>query len=320
VNNFARGGNEVRNAQGPAPITYADFLATRPPTFAEAGEPFEADHWLHTIESKFGLLRCKEHQKTLFAVQQLLGNAGACWANFTAVLPTNHQVQWDEFREAFRAQHIPAGFILTKHQEFMDLRQGRKSIHDYSKLFNHLAQYALEQVETDEKKKASFIRGLSTKLKEHLLLYTGGTFLEFVSKAIIADNAIHGHKKGKKRKAMTAPSGSAPPKYQVVHPSRPANPLRRHQHQHWSGSSGLPTHIRAHTSRQHRGLYHYQTLRYTCQCHRLLEPPPAPSASTVVVLAIFPETTPLRRRTQLRATSTIHPVANRRLLLPGLAV
>jgi hypothetical protein len=139
VNNSTRGGNGVRNAQGQAPTTYADFMATRPPTFTEAGELLEADHWLRTIESMFGLLCCTEHQKTLFEMQQLLGNVGAWWANFTAALPANHQVQWTEFREAFRAQHIPVGIMLTKHQDFMDLRQGRRSVHDYSKLFNHLA-------------------------------------------------------------------------------------------------------------------------------------------------------------------------------------
>jgi hypothetical protein len=37
------------------------------PTFAEASEPLESDHWLHTIESKFELLNCTEIQKTLLA-------------------------------------------------------------------------------------------------------------------------------------------------------------------------------------------------------------------------------------------------------------
>jgi hypothetical protein len=193
VENSARGGNGARNAHGPAPTTYADFLATHPPTFTEAGEPFEADHWLRTIESKFVLLHCTEYQKTLFAAQQLLGNAGAWWANFTTALPANLQVQWVEFCDAFRAQHVPTGIMLAKHQEFMDLRQDGKFIHDYSKLFNHLTQYAPEQVDTDEKKKASFMRGLSTKLKERMSLNTDGTFPAFLSKAIIADNAIRAH-------------------------------------------------------------------------------------------------------------------------------
>jgi hypothetical protein len=35
-------------------------------------------------------------------------------------------------------------------------------------MFNHVAQYALEQVDTDEKKKCRFMNGLYTKLQERL--------------------------------------------------------------------------------------------------------------------------------------------------------
>jgi hypothetical protein len=75
IANSTRGGNGARNAPAPAPTTYSDFTATHPPLFTEAGEPLEADHWLQVMESKFGLLRCTEVQKTLFAAQQLRGDA-----------------------------------------------------------------------------------------------------------------------------------------------------------------------------------------------------------------------------------------------------
>jgi hypothetical protein len=68
VANSTRGGNRARNALDPALTTYNDFAATHPPLFNEAGEPLEADHWLRVMESKFGLLRCTEVQKTLFTV------------------------------------------------------------------------------------------------------------------------------------------------------------------------------------------------------------------------------------------------------------
>jgi hypothetical protein len=79
----------------------------------------------------------------VFVAQQLLGDARAWWTNFTATHPAN-QVQWAEFCEAFRAQHIPAGVMKSKHREFIDLQQGNQSVYAYSKWFNHLAQYAPE--------------------------------------------------------------------------------------------------------------------------------------------------------------------------------
>jgi hypothetical protein len=75
VANSTRGGNGAKNAPAPALTTYNDFVATHPPLSTEAGEPLEADHWLRVMESKFGLLRCTEVQKTLFTAQQLWGDA-----------------------------------------------------------------------------------------------------------------------------------------------------------------------------------------------------------------------------------------------------
>jgi hypothetical protein len=88
-------------------------------------------------------------------------------------------------------------------------------------------------VDTDDKKKDRFMIGLSTKLQECMALNTGGTFLEFVSNVIITDDAIRAHKDTKKRKVVTAPPGSAPPKYRMVYHHGSTYPPRQlHQHQH----------------------------------------------------------------------------------------
>jgi hypothetical protein len=216
VANSTRGSHGARNAPAPALNTYGDFTATHPSLFTEAGEPLEADHWLRVIESKFGLLHCTELQKTLFA----------------ATHPADYQVSWTEFRSAFRAHHILAGVMRKKRKEFMDLKQGGRSVHDYSKLFNHLAQYALDHVDTDDKKKDRFMIGFSTKLQEHMALNTGGSFPEFISNVIITDDVIRAHKDAKKRKVVVAPSGSAPPRNRIVyHHGLTYQPRQQQQHQ-----------------------------------------------------------------------------------------
>jgi hypothetical protein len=47
-------------------------------------------------------------------------------------------MSWVEFRDAFRCHYIPAGVTRKKHQEFMDLKQGGRFVHNYSKQFNNL--------------------------------------------------------------------------------------------------------------------------------------------------------------------------------------
>jgi hypothetical protein len=108
----------------------------------------------------------------------------------------------------------------------MDLKLGGQSVHDYSKLFSRLAQYALDQVDTDDKKDCLMI-GLSTKLQESKALNTGGSFTEFVSNVIIADDAIHAHRDAKKTKVVAALSSSAPPRYRMVYHHSPTYPPRR---------------------------------------------------------------------------------------------
>jgi hypothetical protein len=113
--------------------------------------------------------------------------------------------------------------MRKKHQAFMDLKQGAMSVHDYSKQFNHLAQYAADQVDTDEKKDC-FMIGLFTKLQERMALNTGGTSPEFISNVMIVDDAIGAHKETKKRKVVAAPSSSAPLKYRTVYHHGPNYP------------------------------------------------------------------------------------------------
>jgi hypothetical protein len=122
--------------------------------------------------------------------------------------------------------------MMKKRQEFIDVKQGGKSVHDYSKQFNHLAQWVPDQVDTDERKKDRFMIGLSTKLQECMTLNTGGTFSEFMSNVMITDDVIRAHKETKKRKAVDAPPGSASPKYQMVyHHGSTYPPRQQHQHQ-----------------------------------------------------------------------------------------
>jgi hypothetical protein len=102
-------------------------------------------------------------------------------------------------------------------------------MHDYSKLFNHLAQYTPDQVDTNDKKNDRFMLGLSTKLQERMALNTRGSFLEFVTNVIITDDAIRAHKETKKRKVVAAPSGSAPPKYWMVYHQGSTYPPRQPQ-------------------------------------------------------------------------------------------
>jgi hypothetical protein len=97
--------------QGPRDTTYMEFWETRPPLFVKAEEPLEAYEWVRVMEQKFGLTRCTETQKPLFAAQQLRGPASTWWANFLAIQPAEHLVTWAEFKQTFREHYVPEGVL-----------------------------------------------------------------------------------------------------------------------------------------------------------------------------------------------------------------
>jgi hypothetical protein len=100
----------------------------------------------------------------LFAAQQLRGSTSAWWASYTATLPVDHHVPWDELRTTFRVHHLPAGLLHSKLKEFQDLEQGNHTVYDYTRQFNTLAQYGSYHVDMDEKKANLYSEGLTIHL------------------------------------------------------------------------------------------------------------------------------------------------------------
>jgi hypothetical protein len=57
-NDERRGAEHQQPRHQERDSSYSDFLATHPLVFADVTDPLEADSWLRTKESKFGLLHC----------------------------------------------------------------------------------------------------------------------------------------------------------------------------------------------------------------------------------------------------------------------
>jgi hypothetical protein len=144
----------------------------------------EADEWIRMMEQKFGLIRCMETQKPMFATEQLRGFTSTWWANFIAIQPEGHLVTWVEFKQAFREHYIPDGILQMMLEDFVRLKQGGVSMMQYLAKFNHLSQYAIEQVNTDLKKKNCLMRGLSDRLQRKMATCLDLTFNKAVRTTI----------------------------------------------------------------------------------------------------------------------------------------
>jgi hypothetical protein len=64
----------------------------------------------------------------------------------------------EEFKLAFREHYVLEGVLQMKLEEFIRLKQGGDSVMQYLNKFNHFSQYAIDQMDTDLKKKNFFMR------------------------------------------------------------------------------------------------------------------------------------------------------------------
>ena len=99
---------------------------------------------------------------------------------------------------------------MIKLHDFLNLKQGGKTVREYIQVFTDLARYAPDHVDTDAKKRECFLEGMSPKLRSRL----GHRFEDFnqlVDDAIAMEEDLRLHHLEKKRTRITAgPSGSVP--------------------------------------------------------------------------------------------------------------
>jgi hypothetical protein len=85
-------------------------------------------------------------------------------------------------------------------KEFIDLKQGGMIVNDYLNSFIQLSRYALDDINTDEKKQDMFLSGLNDDIQFQLLNTNYTDFQHMVDKAIVIENKIREMKKDGKRK------------------------------------------------------------------------------------------------------------------------
>jgi hypothetical protein len=174
-----------------------DFLRLKHPTFAGSSNPLDADDWLHMIKRKLEAIGCPENQRVQLAAHQLSGMALAWWDTFNAAV---RDATWTEFETAFQEHHVPQGIVQLKEDEFQELTQEGRSVSEYGHKFTELARYAPDDVNSEAKKMARFLKGLRLELKTILASQDFLSFSHLSNKAIQVERAReeeNGHLKRK---------------------------------------------------------------------------------------------------------------------------
>ncbi|KAK1694310.1 hypothetical protein QYE76_011007 [Lolium multiflorum] len=186
-------------------VTLSDFQNTKPISFAYAPEPMDAEDWLMDTERKLNTVGCNDLEKVRYATHLLCGPAASWWDNIVAVYPADKVFTWDEFKRKFRESNVPESIVELKRREFESLEQKDKAILTYVREFSGLSRYAVEEVNTEDKKKKRFMRGLNPQFKVQLRMLRATEFQELVDAAITLEDDFKQLQDEKRKKAKFEP-------------------------------------------------------------------------------------------------------------------
>ena len=142
-----------------------EFQKLKPPSFSGTANPLEAEDWITAMEKAFEAMGCTNEEKVIYAVYMLKSSAFEWWDAHKKSYPEGTPLTWILFKEAFYKKYFPESIKRIKEREFLELKQGNKSVGEYEIEFSRLARFAPEFVQTDGSKARRFESGLRQQLK-----------------------------------------------------------------------------------------------------------------------------------------------------------
>ncbi|KAK1650342.1 hypothetical protein QYE76_068147 [Lolium multiflorum] len=142
------------------------------------------------------------------------GPATSWWENVVTVHPPEKVFTWEEFKKNFRDAHVPESVVELKKREFDELHQNTAPITQYVRDFNRLSRYAPKEVDSDEKRKKRFMKGMNPYMKMQLRLAQTTEFQELIDATITFEDDYKQVQEDRRKRARIEPR-----KYTVTKPT-----------------------------------------------------------------------------------------------------
>ncbi|XP_028121010.1 uncharacterized protein LOC114318341 [Camellia sinensis] len=168
-----------------------EFKKMKPPVFHGGIEPLKAEAWVLGIEKLFKVFLCTDAQRIQLAAFTLEDDA-RCW--WMLVRDENKDVAWACFLEIFTRNTSRNVYGDRKVSEFMELKQGNKSVAKYETQLTELAHFTPHMVDTDYKKARQFEGGLRDPILDRVNVLKLPTYVDLLDRALIAEGNVANRK------------------------------------------------------------------------------------------------------------------------------
>ncbi|XP_042455375.1 uncharacterized protein LOC122040072 [Zingiber officinale] len=149
-------------------------------------DPWASRSWLKNVESTFEYLSCTDEEKVELAAYHLRDQA-VTWWDMQKTIFGEQRITWAMFRDAFERQYFPATFCLARRQEFLNLKQGDRSVMEYNAEFCRLAEFCPHLVAQDYDRMQQFTQGLAAYIRIRMSGFPGSSYREVLDRALFIE-------------------------------------------------------------------------------------------------------------------------------------
>ncbi|XP_042385754.1 uncharacterized protein LOC121977226 [Zingiber officinale] len=164
----------------------AKFVKDRTTLFHGGADPWAARSWLKNLEGTFGYMKCTDEEEVELAAYHLRDQVVTWWDMQKTIFGAQH-ITWSMYREAFERQYFPAIFCLARRQEFLNLKQGDRSVMEYNAEFSRFAEFCTHLVAQDCDRIYQFTQGLAAYIRLKMSGFPGSSYREALDRALFIE-------------------------------------------------------------------------------------------------------------------------------------
>ncbi|XP_057808911.1 uncharacterized protein LOC131023389 [Salvia miltiorrhiza] len=197
----------------------AGFRLDIPEFSGESGAEAFLD-WLHEVEDILDFKRVPEDRRVSLIVTRFRGRASAWWHQFKLLRQRQGKpklTSWSKLLKHLRLEFLPFNYTRTLYQRLQNLRQGPRSVDEYSKEFHQLlARNDLS--ETTDQIVSRYIGGLRTPFQDSLNMFAPVSVSEAHQRALLLEQQL-----SRRPAPARIPTNDPPPPRPPVANNRPIN-------------------------------------------------------------------------------------------------
>ncbi|GAU49453.1 hypothetical protein TSUD_407400 [Trifolium subterraneum] len=191
---------QMNNAptQNTGSAAFREFCRMNPPEFVGEYVPSVAREWIQRMSGILDSMECTELEKVTFATRFLRGAACDWWEGVRAYMTASQmEMTWANFRRLFIDHYIPESYRLTMERELIELKQGSRSVAEYTAKFNELVRHVADgdDVPTEAWKIKKYRFGLRADIAHDVSMQQVASLGELIQKSYHDESSLEAVRK-----------------------------------------------------------------------------------------------------------------------------